>query len=125
VPSFSLNRISSEDTECIICFQVVHHDRGVVITAPIKEAFVTAGFLTVSVTLVIGVNFLPEICRAAEEKDDIIHSPKTFDDAVEFSLEPVQHFRELTGDNDYVVTKVRLVLARCTGLVCEVVSVDK
>jgi hypothetical protein len=77
------------------------------------------------VTLVIGVNFFPEICRAAEEEDDIIHPSETFDDAVKFTLEPVQHFRELTCDNDYVVTKVSLVFTGCTSLVCEVVSVDE
>jgi hypothetical protein len=77
------------------------------------------------VTLVIGVNFFPEIRRAAEEEDDIIHSSETFDDAVDFLLKLVKDFREPAGDNNYIVAKISLIFTVDACFVCWVISINE
>ncbi len=76
-------------------------------------------------TLVIRENFFPEILWATEEKDEVIELTHAFSNGHQLFLEHLQHFREATRDNDYVIVEVDLIFTSSTGFVREVVGINE
>jgi hypothetical protein len=77
------------------------------------------------VTLVVRTDSLPEVGRAAEKQRDVIKVPDAAANVFKLTLKHYQDFRKPTGDNNYVITKVCLIFTCCTGLVCQVVSINE
>jgi len=76
-------------------------------------------------TLVIRENFFPEILWATEEQDEVIELTHTFSYGHQFLLEHLQHFREATRDNNYIVVEVDLIFTSSTCFVRKEVCVNE